>query len=174
MQVLQPFLLYLLWEIVEHSPILRSGISLPRRQIFLSQIIDLTNKHTHHWLGGAKGRDFHGLQGLGDFSIHTNISEINYITHLLDAQECSQSQLYDCSASSEHLRRATTHQISDHGISQITSTNRDIERSKSGVEYLLNTCRSHPGEISILILSPATTLATAVAAFPSLPNYVKR
>jgi inosine-uridine nucleoside N-ribohydrolase len=70
--------------------------------------------------------------------------------------------------------RVPTDQNSDIDIAQITSTNRDIDRSVSGVEYILNACRSLPGEISILILSPATTLATAVAAFPSLPNYVKR
>lgn len=125
-------------------------------------------------LGGVKGRDFHGLQGLGDFSIHTNISEINYFTHLLDSEECIQSQQYDCSASTERRRRALTDQISEHKIAEITSTNRDLDHSESGVMYLINACRSYPGEISILILSPATTLAAAVAAFPSLPSYVKR
>ena len=57
---------------------------------------------------------------------------------------------------------------------EMKNTNRDIERTSSAVEYLLSACKQYPGEISILVLSPATTLATAVAAYPSLPQYIKR
>ena len=54
------------------------------------------------------------------------------------------------------------------------SANKDVDRSISGVEFIISACKAHPGEVSILIFSPVTTLATAVSAFPSLPNYVKR
>ena len=54
------------------------------------------------------------------------------------------------------------------------SANKDVDRSMSGVEFIISACKMYPGEVSILIFSPVTTLATAISAYPSLPNYVKR
>jgi inosine-uridine nucleoside N-ribohydrolase len=112
---------------------------------------------------------------------------INYTTHLSEPRSCEKSALHvDCinyspvpsptSPSSTHSTQASVEVEVEAGVGASTQYTacRDVDRSVSGVEFLIAACKAHPGEVSILILSPATTLATAVSAFPSLPNYVKR
>ena len=74
----------------------------------------------------------------------------------------------------EDIEMTTLRDSSSNRREEMKKTNRDIERAYSAVEFLLSACKQYPGEISILVLSPATTLATAVAAYPSLPQYIKR
>lgn len=149
--------------------------------------VTINSTHTYETLGGPKGRDFHGLGGLGAFSIHSSMASINYTTHLSEPRSCDKSALHvDCinyspapsitSPSSTHSTQTSVEVEVEAGVGasmQYTAC-RDVDRSVSGVEFLIAACKVHPGEVSILILSPATTLATAVSAFPSLPNYVKR
>ena len=135
--------------------------------------------------GGPKGRDFHGLGGLGTFSIDSSIASINYTTHLSEPRSCGKNALHvDCikfsqapsstSYSSAHNTQAFAEV--EVGVSDTVqySANKDVDRSMSGVEFIISACKAYPGEVSILIFSPVTTLATAISAFPSLPNYVKR
>ena len=157
------------------------------------------------------------MEGLGGFSIRSDIPAINYTTHLTRSEfnECegrnSENRIIrharaeveappsdfedpedNEEAASGEVKLGTIgmeggkgHDDEDIEMTTLrgsvsnrreetTSTNRDIERTSSAVEYLLSACKQYPGEISILVLSPATTLATAVAAYPSLPQYIKR
>lgn len=117
------------------------------------------------------------------------MASINYTTHLSEPRSCDKSALHvDCinyspassttSPSSTHSTQASVEVEVEAGVGGGASVQytacRDVDRSVSGVEFLIAACKAHPGEVSILILSPVTTLATAVSAFPSLPNYVER
>ncbi|CAM9207473.1 unnamed protein product, partial [Ectocarpus fasciculatus] len=48
-----------------------------------------------------------------------------------------------------------------------------VNTTVSAVEFILQTCRSRPGEVSVVVFSPPTTLAQAVSADPRLVSYVK-
>ena len=119
---------------------------------------------------------------MGAFSIHSSMASINYTTHLSEPRSCGRSALHvDCinytpapSASTQASVEVEVEVKAGVGASVHYRADRDVDRSVSGVEFLIAACKAHPGEVSILILSPVTTLATAVSAFPSLPNYVKR
>jgi inosine-uridine nucleoside N-ribohydrolase len=114
------------------------------------------------------------------------MASINYTTHLSEPRSCGKSALHvDCidytpapsastQASVEAELEVGVEVEAGVGAPMQYTACRDIDRSVSGVEFLIAACKAHPGEVSILILSPVTTLATAVSAFPSLPNYVKR
>ena len=114
------------------------------------------------------------------------MASINYTTHLSEPRSCGKSALHvDCinytpapsastQASVEVKIEVEVEVEAGVGAPMHYTAGRDVDRSVSGVEFLIAACKAHPGEVSILILSPVTTLATAVSAFPSLPNYVKR
>ena len=113
------------------------------------------------------------------------MASINYTTHLSEPRSCSKSSLHvDCiNYNSPALSPASSFSINSEASIEFeaevdesiqNSAIKDVDRSISGVEFLISACKAYPGEVSILILSPVTTLATAVSAFPSLPNYVKR
>ena len=157
------------------------------------------------------------MEGLGGFSIRSDIPAINYTTHLtrsgfdecegknsgnriiqhdragVEAASSDFDDLEDNEKAAsgevkletigmegekgydeEDIEMTTLRDSSSNRREEMKKTNRDIERTFSAVEYLLSACKQYPGEISILVLSPATTLATAVAAYPSLPQYIKR
>jgi hypothetical protein len=144
--------------------------------------VTINSADTYITSGGPKGRDFHGLGGLGAFPTHSSMASINYTTHLSEPRSCGKSALHvDCinytpapSAIAQASVEAEVDVEAGVGAPMQYTACRDVDRSVSGVEFLIAACKAHPGEVSILILSPVTTLATAVSAFPSLPNYVKR
>ena len=105
------------------------------------------------------------------------MASINYTSHLSEPRSCSKSALHvDCVNYTPALSSPSSFVEVEVGVDEYVqySADNDVDRSVSGVEFLISTCKAFPGEVSILILSPVTTLATAVSTFPSLPNYVKR
>lgn len=45
---------------------------------------------------------------------------------------------------------------------------------KSASEFIINHCKAHPQQVSIITLGPLTNLGVALQEFPELPKYVKR
>jgi purine nucleosidase len=49
-----------------------------------------------------------------------------------------------------------------------------IRRDKTAVEFIIETCKANPGQITLITLGPLTNVAQALVQCPELPRYVKR
>jgi purine nucleosidase len=60
------------------------------------------------------------------------------------------------------------------GEADLGECDRDVDESLSSAEFIAQTVRERPGEVTIIVTSPATNLALAVVLEPLLPELVKR
>ena len=60
------------------------------------------------------------------------------------------------------------------GEADLGECDRDVDESLSSAEFIAQTVRERPGEVTIIVTSPATNLALAVVLEPRLPELVKR
>ena len=60
------------------------------------------------------------------------------------------------------------------GEADVVTCDRDVDESLSSAEFIAQTARSRPGEVTIIVTSPATNLALAVVLEPLLPDLVKQ
>jgi len=49
-----------------------------------------------------------------------------------------------------------------------------IRRDKTAVDFIIETCKANPGQITLITLGPLTNVAQALIQCPELPQYVKR
>ena len=51
---------------------------------------------------------------------------------------------------------------------------RATRRDKTAVDFIIETCKANPGQITLITLGPLTNVAQALIQCPELPQYVKR
>ena len=60
------------------------------------------------------------------------------------------------------------------GEADLVTCDHDLDESLSSAEFIAQKARERPGEVTIVVTSPATNLALAVVLEPQLPELVKR